>query len=71
MEATERLAILETKLKSLEEANVQILSSLSSVLSELTKFKGFAGGVLFVASAIGAFLGIIKAWLLSGLIPPH
>lgn len=69
MEASERLAILETKLESLEETNGKILTSLNTMQSDFTRFKGFAGGVLFVASAIGAFIGIIKSWILGGLVP--
>lgn len=64
MEPAERLAILETKLDSVEEANHKILARIEEMQSDLTKFKGFAGGVLFVASAIGAFLGVLKNWLL-------
>lgn len=64
MEPAERLAILETKLDSVEEANEKILARLEEMQSDLTRFKGFAGGVLFVASAIGAFLGVLKGWLL-------
>jgi hypothetical protein len=67
MEPAERLAILETKLEQVEESNEKILARLEQMQSDLTRFKGFAGGMLFVASAIGAFLGVLKAWVLG----PH
>ena len=60
---TERMAILETKLEAVEQINEKILARMEEMHSDLTRFKGFAGGVLFLASAIGAFLGFIKAWL--------
>lgn len=64
MEPTERLAILETEVKQIKETDDKILERLEQMQSEMTRFKGFAGGVLFVASAIGAFLGVLKGWLL-------
>lgn len=62
-EHLERMAVLETKLATVEATNVKILARMEEMHSDLTRFKGFAGGVLFLASAVGAFLGFIKAWL--------
>lgn len=64
MEPTERLAVVETELKQVKETNDRILERLAEMQSDLTRFKGFAGGMLFVASAIGAFLGVLKGWVL-------
>ena len=64
MEPTERLAVVETELKQVKETNDRILERLEEMQSDLTRFKGFAGGMLFVASAIGAFLGVLKGWVL-------
>lgn len=64
MEPTERLAVVETELKQVKETNVEILKRIEEMQGDLTRFKGFAGGVLFLASAIGAFLGVLKGWLL-------
>lgn len=67
MEPAERLAILETKIEQVEESSEKILARLEEMQSDLTRFKGFAGGMLFVASSIGAFLGVLKGWV----IGPH
>ena len=64
MESAERLAVLETKLETLEETNEKILKRMEDMHADLTRFKGFAGGMLFVASAIGAFLGVLKTWVM-------
>lgn len=61
-EQTERMAILETKLEAVEQINEKILARMEEMHSDLTRFKGFAGGVLFLASAIGAFLGFFWNW---------
>jgi len=62
-ETAERMAVLETKLEALEQTNEKILARMEDMHSDLTRFKGFAGGVLFLASAVGAFLGFIKVWV--------
>lgn len=62
-EHLERLAVLETKIEQVEETNEKILQRLEQMQSDLTRFKGFAGGMLFVASSIGAFIGVLKSWV--------
>ena len=63
----ERLAILETKVDDLEDNNKELLKLLHEVKDEMTRYKGFLGGVAFIASGIGIFLTLFKDWLLKHL----
>lgn len=59
----QRVAIVETKLETHEETLDIINKKLDAIHADLNRFKGFAGGVMFVATAIGAALGTLKGWL--------
>jgi len=59
----ERLAIVETQIETMAEHAEQraekqdeILELLSSIQEEITRYKGFLGGIVFVLSCMGAFL---------------
>lgn len=68
------MAIVETKLEQMEEDALRreetqtrmlekletLQDSLNSVNNTLTKYHGFIGGIMFVASSIGIFL--LKFW---------
>lgn len=64
LERIERLVAIEAKATQAESERDQILKQIQEMQSDLTRFKGFAGGVMFVASAIGAFFGVLKGWVL-------
>lgn len=63
----ERLAILETKVDDLEDNNKELLKLLHEVKDEMTRYKGFLGGVAFIASGVGIFLTLFKDWIIKHL----
>ena len=63
----ERLAILETKVDDLEDNHKELLKLMHEVKDEMTRYKGFLGGVAFIASGIGIFLTLFKDWIIKHL----
>jgi len=63
----ERIAVLEAEVKSLKEDQQEILICMHAIKDEMTRYKGFLGGVAFIASGIGIFLTLFKDWLLKHL----
>jgi hypothetical protein len=63
----ERIAILETKVNSLQENHEEMLKIMHDIKDEMTRYKGFLGGIAFIASGIGIFLTLFKDWLLKHL----
>lgn len=63
----ERLAVIETKVEDLEENHKELLKLMHEVKDEMTRYKGFLGGVAFIASGIGIFLTLFKDWILKHL----
>jgi hypothetical protein len=59
----ERIAVLEAEVKSLKEDQSEILTCLHAIRDEMTRYKGFLGGVAFLASGIAVFLTIFKDWI--------
>jgi hypothetical protein len=63
----ERIAILETKVNELQDNHDEMLKLMHDIKDEMTRYKGFLGGVAFIASGIGIFLTLFKDWLLKHL----
>lgn len=63
----ERIAVLEAEVKSLKEDQNEILVCMHSIKDEMTRYKGFLGGVAFIASGIGIFLTLFKDWIIKHL----
>jgi hypothetical protein len=63
----ERLAVIETKVEDLEANHKELLKLMHEVKDEMTRYKGFLGGVAFIASGIGIFLTLFKDWILKHL----
>lgn len=63
----ERIAILETKVNSLQDNHDEMLKIMHDIKDEMTRYKGFLGGIAFIASGIGIFLTLFKDWLLKHL----
>ena len=63
----ERIAVLEAEVKSLKEEQDKILECVQNIHSEMVRYKGFLGGVAFIASGIGVFFTIFKDWIFSHL----
>lgn len=63
----ERIAILETKVNDLQDNHDEMLKLMHEIKDEMTRYKGFLGGIAFIASGIGIFLTLFKDWLLKHL----
>ncbi len=63
----ERVAVLESKMDIVEYNQTLILKELKEINESLTKYKGFVGGVAFVATSIATFLSFAKDWVLAHL----
>lgn len=63
----ERIAVLEAEVRSLKEDQQEILLCMHAIKDEMTRYKGFLGGVAFIASGIGIFLTLFKDWILKHL----
>ena len=63
----ERIAILETRVNALQDNHDEMLKLMHDIKDEMTKYKGFLGGIAFIASGIGIFLTLFKDWLLKHL----
>tara|TARA_Y100001963_G_scaffold159209_2_gene261885 strand:- start:690 stop:905 length:216 start_codon:yes stop_codon:yes gene_type:complete len=57
---------IKGELKSLRADNAALRASQQAMQQELTRYKGFIGGVLFVVSAVAAALGIVAAFIKTG-----
>ena len=64
MTPDERIAVLENEVKSLRTDQKEILDCIHAVRDEMLRYKGFLGGVAFLASGIGIFLTVFKDWIL-------
>jgi hypothetical protein len=60
----ERMAVIETKIETLEDNHKELLKLMHEIKDEMTKYKGFLGGLAFLASGIGIFLTVFKDWIL-------
>jgi hypothetical protein len=63
----ERIAVIETKVEDLEQNHKELLKLMHEVKDEMTRYKGFLGGVAFIASGIGIFLTLFKDWIIKHL----
>ena len=63
----ERIAVIENKVEDLEANHKELLKLMHEVKDEMTRYKGFLGGVAFIASGIGIFLTLFKDWILKHL----
>lgn len=63
----ERIAVLENKVDDLQDNHEELLKLMHEIKDEMTKYKGFLGGIAFIASGIGIFLTLFKDWLLKHL----
>lgn len=60
----ERIAVLEAEVRGLKEDQQEILTCMHSIKDEMTRYKGFLGGIAFLASGVGIFLTLFKDWIL-------
>lgn len=63
----ERIAVLEVKVNELQDNHDEMLKLMHEIKDEMTRYKGFLGGIAFIASGIGIFLTLFKDWLVKHL----
>jgi hypothetical protein len=59
MDDTSRIAVLEEKVERIEKK----MDVLDEIHQELTRYKGFIGGIVFLATCVFTALGFFKDWL--------
>lgn len=59
----ERIAVLETKVTTLEAQNSSILTKLDGISAQLSRQKGFIGGMLFVISCVASLITIVVEYM--------
>ena len=57
-DSIERIAVLEAEVEKLQASQKEILDCIHAVRDEMMRYKGFLGGVAFLASGIGIFLNL-------------
>lgn len=55
--------ILESKLDALEKDVKKIEAAQEKMMQELSKYKGFFGGIMLAASAVGACFTLVLTYL--------
>lgn len=63
----ERTAVLETKVTALEDNHAEMLKIMHEIKDEMTRYKGFLGGIAFLISALGVALTVFKEWIIKHL----
>jgi dihydrofolate reductase len=63
----ERMVIIETKVEDLEENHKEMLKIMHEIKDEMTRYKGFLGGIAFIAGGVGIFLTLFKDWIIKHL----
>ena len=61
----ERLAVLEAKVETFQKSQEDILVEVKAINQTLGRYKGFFGGIIFVVSALWAFIDLTKGWLVN------
>lgn len=64
MSDLERLAIVETKVDSLEDNHKELLKLMHEIKDEMTRYKGFLGGIAFLVSCLVVAVSLFKDWIL-------
>lgn len=60
----ERVAVLEAQMEGVRQKEDAILEKLDRIEKEMTRYKGFLGGVAFLGSCIWAAIVLLKDNLL-------
>lgn len=60
----ERIAVIETKVETLEDNHKELVRLMHEIKDEMTRYKGFLGGLAFLASGVGIFLTVFKDWII-------
>ncbi len=66
-EPNERIAVLEAEVGALKKDQDEILKIMHEIKDEMTKYKGFLGGIAFLVSGLGVFFTLFKEWIIKHL----
>lgn len=66
-EHVERIAVLESEVGSLKKDQEEILKIMHEIKDEMTRYKGFLGGIAFLVSGLGVFFTLFKEWIIKHL----
>lgn len=64
----ERIAKLELAAENQEKTNEEILKKLDQITTEMTRYKGFLGGIAFFASSLWVAITLFKEYILQHLV---
>lgn len=67
MSDNERIAVVETKLRALEANHSELLDLMHEIRDEMTRYKGFLGGIAFLISCLTVAVGLFKDWIIKHL----
>lgn len=67
MDDKERVIILETEMEQVKKDLTQILKIQEEIKEQLTRYKGFIGGIIFVGSCLVTLVTFSKDFILSRL----
>lgn len=62
MELGERVAVVETKVETVEETLKQVQATQQEILLRLTKYQGAWGSIAMIGGAIVAAAQLVKQW---------
>lgn len=66
-EMNERVAVLESEIDALKKDQDEILKIMHEIKDEMTRYKGFLGGIAFLISGLGVAFTLFKDWILKHL----
>lgn len=61
-EQVERIAVLEAEVQALKDDQKEILKCMHEIRDEMTRYKGFLGGIAFLISGLTVCLTLFKDW---------
>lgn len=67
-DSLERIAVLEAEVRAMKEHQDEILKVMQGIRDEMTRYKGFIGGIAFVVSCVGVALTVFKDWVIDHLL---
>lgn len=63
MTDNERLAVAEAEIEALKGGQKEMLQCMHELKDEMTRYKGFIGGVAFLTSCLAVAAGIFREWI--------
>lgn len=67
MSDVERIAVVETKVTALEDNHAEMLKIMHEIRDEMTRYKGFLGGIAFLISCLVVAMSMFKEWIIKHL----